>query len=955
MDTHSVRLPLAVLLLLAVVALSVSEGAEAIDPEWNYTTGEGVRSAAISADGEYIVAGSDDENVYLFKKDSSTPLWSYSTGNTVRSVAISADGEYIAAGSNEYVHLFDKDSSTPLWSYSTESDAQSISISADGEYIAFSTGDSKVYLFDKDSDDPLWIYTIEGSSAYSVAISADGEYIVSGSWDGEIDLFHRSSSTPQWNYTAEDEHVVRSVSISADGEYVTAISDDYNIYLFDKDSNQPLWSYRVGNQGCSVSISADGEYIAAVTYDGNGLYLFNSDNSTPLWNHTIAGNVYSAAISADGEYIVVSGGNNVFFFDKDSSTPLWSYTTGNEVHTVAISADGAYIVAGSFDSKVYAFKNTASGNDPPQIWSIDVGPNPAYENERVYFDSDSEDADGEIVAFEWTSDVDGLLSTSDSFDSDDLSVGNHTISFRVQDDDGAWSDYAYHDLEIEGVNDPPQIWSIDVGPNPAYENVRVYFDSDSEDADGEIVAFEWTSDVDGLLSTSDSFDSDDLSVGNHTISFRVQDDDGAWSDYAYHDLEIEGVNDPPQIWSIDVGPNPAYENVRVYFDSDSEDADGEIVAFEWTSDVDGLLSTKNSFDSDGLSVGAHTISFRVQDNDGAWSDYAYQDLMIESEPTNISDERKKQVDITPGKPVTLSAWENLGLQLELAVGKFASGNVTVTSVNVTPPLPDNGTLKDVGIFVSISMDVIVQDSLDYAKVTLNFDIKLLPDGVIADTLQVYHYSDEGGWEASETGGIDLENGTVWGHFTNFSVFAVFGSNAAPVADAGPDLKITPGSQAMFFGTAVDADGTIALYEWDFDGDGVFDYSASDGVASHVYDDEGSYLAILRVTDNNGATGFDETLVTVAESSSLAFLDNPLFRIFFPTAILLLAVGYYAYRKYATSGAGAFGAQKRNFALKKEEDVTVVCPACGIHMKVPRLGTLQMVVCDNCGNEGEMEV
>ena len=865
MDTHSVRLPLAVLLLLAVVALSVSEGAEAIDPEWNYTTGEGVRSAAISADGEYIVAGSDDENVYLFKKDSSTPLWSYSTGNTVRSVAISADGEYIAAGSNEYVHLFDKDSSTPLWSYSTESDAQSISISADGEYIAFSTGDSKVYLFDKDSDDPLWIYTIEGSSAYSVAISADGEYIVSGSWDGEIDLFHRSSSTPQWNYTAEDEHVVRSVSISADGEYVTAISDDYNIYLFDKDSNQPLWSYRVGNQGCSVSISADGEYIAAVTYDGNGLYLFNSDNSTPLWNHTIAGNVYSAAISADGEYIVVSGGNNVFFFDKDSSTPLWSYTTGNEVDTVAISADGAYIVAGSFDSKVYAFKNTASGNDPPQIWSIDVGPNPAYENERVYFDSD---------------------------------------------------------------------W---------------------EDADGYAVVFEWTSNVDGLLSTNGSFDSDDLSVGNHTISFRVQDDDGAWSDYAYHDLEIEGVNDPPQIWSIDVGPNPAYENVRVYFDSDSEDTDGEIVAFEWTSDVDGLLSTKNSFDSDGLSVGAHTISFRVQDNDGAWSDYAYQDLMIESEPTNISDERKKQVDITPGKPVTLSAWENLGLQLELAVGKFASGNVTVTSVNVTPPLPDNGTLKDVGIFVSISMDVIVQDSLDYAKVTLNFDIKLLPDGVIADTLQVYHYSDEGGWEASETGGIDLENGTVWGHFTNFSVFAVFGSNAAPVADAGPDLKITPGSQAMFFGTAVDADGTIALYEWDFDGDGVFDYSASDGVASHVYDDEGSYLAILRVTDNNGATGFDETLVTVAESSSLAFLDNPLFRIFFPTAILLLAVGYYAYRKYATSGAGAFGAQKRNFALKKEEDVTVVCPACGIHMKVPRLGTLQMVVCDNCGNEGEMEV
>ena len=90
------------------------------------------------------------------------------------------------------------------------------------------------------------------------------------------------------------------------------------------------------------------------------------------------------------------------------------------------------------------------------------------------------------------------------------------------------------------------------------------------------------------------------------------------------------------------------------------------------------------------------------------------------------------------------------------------------------------------------------------------------------------------------------------------------------------------------------------------------------------------------------------------TASLTFLDNPLFRIFFPTAILLLAVGFYAYRKYSTFGAGALGSQKRKFEMKKEEGITVVCPACGIHMKVPRLGTMQLVVCENCGAEGEME-
>ena len=93
-----------------------------MDPEWNYEIGGGVFDIAVSADGEYIVAGStdDDDRLYLFDKDSSTPLWSYQAGDIMRSVAISADGEYVAAGSwDDKVYLFDKDSDTPLWHYTT--------------------------------------------------------------------------------------------------------------------------------------------------------------------------------------------------------------------------------------------------------------------------------------------------------------------------------------------------------------------------------------------------------------------------------------------------------------------------------------------------------------------------------------------------------------------------------------------------------------------------------------------------------------------------------------------------------------------------------------------------------------------------------------------------------------------------------------------------------------------
>lgn len=58
------------------------------------------------------------------------------------------------------------------------------------------------------------------------------------------------------------------------------------------------------------------------------------------------------------------------------------------------------------------------------------------------------------------------------------------------------------------------------------------------------------------------------------------------------------------------------------------------------------------------------------------------------------------------------------------------------------------------------------------------------------------------------------------------------------------------------GTASD-DGTIVLYEWDFDGDGVFDYaSASTAAVAHSYNETGLHKPVLRVTDDSGMVAYD---------------------------------------------------------------------------------------------------
>ena len=89
------------------------------------------------------------------------------------------------------------------------------------------------------------------------------------------------------------------------------------------------------------------------------------------------------------------------------------------------------------------------------------------------------------------------------------------------------------------------------------------------------------------------------------------------------------------------------------------------------------------------------------------------------------------------------------------------------------------------------------------------------------------------------------------------------ANIPPVASiSGLVGPFTQNEVIDFDGSGSDADGTVVYYEWDFEDDGVFDWSDSNSATTtHSYPDTGLVRVKLRVTDDKGATGLPRRRVS----------------------------------------------------------------------------------------------
>ena len=206
--------------------------------------------------------------------------------------------------------------------------------------------------------------------------------------------------------------------------------------------------------------------------------------------------------------------------------------------------------------------------------------------------------------------------------------------------------------------------------------------------------------------------------------------------------------------------------------------------------------------------------------------------------------------------------------LEIPPGVAANAETTFVDIQLVPTgtFLGNATLENA---VDHTGTVVFLEGTSYVAVTdAAGDYSLTGVPVGAWPARAMH----AGYLDDNTGGALAAAGDV---VSLPAMFLRLNANMPPTAGSLTASTVFEGDATSFGAVAADADGTVVLHEWDFEDDGVFDWSsAANANALHVYPSQGQYLAKLRVTDDDGGIGLAVVQVTVEPPAPLAVFVTP---------------------------------------------------------------------------------
>ena len=286
--------------------------------------------------------------------------------------------------------------------------------------------------------------------------------------------------------------------------------------------------------------------------------------------------------------------------------------------------------------------------------------------------------------------------------------------------------------------------------------------------------------------------------------------DGTKAACAAVSLIITGNTRP--VASATADPQSGIAPLSVTFTGTAEDGEDEPaeLAYAWDFDGDGEYeadtNTLTPTAQEYASTGIYGVKFRVTDTEGAWDvDTIPVQVLPAPDPENLPPTADVQADPTSGNaPLTVD---------------FDAGASSDTDGSI----------------------------VEYAW---DWDGDGIYDGFTDTPLASHNFSTAGSPEVKAR--VEDNDGSRATATITITVNVVGNSSPVAALTATPDTGDYPLTVTLDASASSDPDGSIVNYEWDFDGDGVYDGYGSVSSAGHTYTYIGVFTAKVRVTDDQGA-------------------------------------------------------------------------------------------------------
>jgi len=348
-----------VLMLVAMVAT-----ANSAPLSWSYAAGNYSWAVAVSGDGRYAIAGSDDMQTYFFHTAEGVPLWSHPANGYVRHVAISRDGTYAASGDMDGTILllrFDG-ARVSFSSFKADSAIEALAMSDSGEYLAAGDRSGNMYIFQDQALSAVLRNKVPGG-VLAIALAESMAFAVTAA-QGGLYFFDEATSHSAHAWSFGEDTTLAQLAMTSDSSHILAGGNDGNIYLLDN-SGRLVDRRDAGGAISALSIS-DVTHLTIVGTVSGTISLYSADAGFNNGESLETGNpITSAAISKNGRRISVANlQGTVSTFDGSLRAPLWTYDAGGIVHSLSLSRDGRVLAAASDTGSIYLFdEGEAAGAD----------------------------------------------------------------------------------------------------------------------------------------------------------------------------------------------------------------------------------------------------------------------------------------------------------------------------------------------------------------------------------------------------------------------------------------------------------------------------------------------------------------------------------------------------------------------------------------------------------------